>query len=111
MSNSSEGSWVCFEDGVLNRDKTKYSEPGDLGVWVPMLLLLEFCMLILIYSHLMETCKLSSSKFRYVVLLLGILKSVMWERHTLGGPFKDDTDNKFFNQWQSSFYAKALILV
>lgn len=68
-------------------------------------------MLILIYSHLIETCKLSSSKFKYVVLLLGILKSVMWERHTLGGPFKDNTDNKFFNQWQSSFYTKALLLV
>lgn len=68
-------------------------------------------MLILIYSHLIETCKLSNTKFRYVVLLLGILKFVMWEGHTLGGPFKDDTDNKFLSQWQSSFYAKALILV
>lgn len=37
----------------------------------------------LIYSQLIETCKLSTSKFEYVMLLLGILKSVMWVRHTL----------------------------
>lgn len=52
----------------------------------------------LIYSQLIETCKVSTSKFKYVVLLLGILKSVMWVRHTPGGSFKDDTDNRFFNQ-------------
>lgn len=74
-----------------------------------MALLLEMGILyvILTYSQLIETSKLSTSKFKYVVLLLGILKSVMWVRHSLGGPFKDDTDNKFFNQWRSSFYAKV----
>lgn len=30
-------------------------------------------------------------------------------RHTLGGPFKNDNDNEFFNQWQSSFYAKGFL--
>lgn len=65
---------------------------------------------ILIYSQLIETCKLSTSKFKYVMLLLGIPKFVMWVRHTLGGPFKDDTDNKFFNQSQSSFYAKVFYI-
>lgn len=64
---------------------------------------------VLIYSQLIETSKLSTSKFKYVMLLLGILKSVMWGRHTLGGPFKDDADNKFFNQWQSSFYAEVFL--
>lgn len=72
------------------------------------MLLLEFYMLVLIYSHLIGTCKLSNSKFRYAVLLLGILKSVMWERHTLRGPFKDDADNKFFNQGRVAFMLRHL---
>jgi len=63
----------------------------------------------LIYSQRIETCKLSTSKFKYVVLLLGILESVMWVRHALGGPFKDDTDNKIFNQRQSSSYAELYL--
>lgn len=79
VSKPSEYSWVCFEDGVVNRDKNTYTKPGMLR----RMSLLETGILriILIYSQLIETYKLSTSKFKYVVLLLGIPKSLMWVRH------------------------------
>lgn len=64
---------------MVNRDKNTYTKPGMFR----RVSLLETGILriILIYSQLIETYKLSTSKFKYVMLLLGILKSLMWVRH------------------------------